>query len=64
MPETDAVMPEGERIRKAVRWICETIAEHPEKGRKEIIREAEIRFDLTPRESEFVHAKLTAASEQ
>ncbi len=59
MPETEAVTPEGERIRKAVRWICETVAEHPERDRKSIVQEAEIRFDLTPRECEFVHAKLT-----
>jgi len=58
MPETDAVTPEGERIRKAVRWICETMADQPERDRTAIIREAELRFDLTPRESEFVHAKL------
>ncbi len=58
MPETEAVTPEGERIRKAVRWICETIAEHPERERIAIVREAEIRFDLTPRECAFVHARL------
>lgn len=46
--------PQGERLRKAVRWLTDTVQAHPERPRRELIREAEIRFDLTPRESEFL----------
>ncbi|MEW6220859.1 MAG: hypothetical protein AB1634_15185 [Thermodesulfobacteriota bacterium] len=52
------VEPEGEKIRKAVRWICQTVESSPGKTRQAIIREAEVRFDLTPLECEFLDAKL------
>ena len=42
-------------LKKAVCWIGETVREHPEKTRKEIITEAELRYDLTPRECEFLN---------
>jgi hypothetical protein len=42
-------------LKKAVCWIGETVREHPEKARKEIITEAELRYDLTPRECEFLN---------
>lgn len=50
-------------LKKAVCWIGETVKEHPGKAREEIINEAEVRFDLTPRECEFLNQnflKLTA----
>lgn len=54
MGDTDAVQPQGDKIRKAVRWISETLREHPEKSRAIVVKEAEIRFDLTPRECTFL----------
>jgi len=55
MTEADATQqPQGDKIRKAVRWISDMIHEHPEKSRATIIKEAEIRFDLTPRECTFL----------
>lgn len=42
-------------LKKAICWIGETVREHPEKLREEIIAEAELRFDLTPRECEFLN---------
>ena len=52
------IRPEGERIRQAVRWISETVKEHPERPRREVILEAETRFDLTPQECEFLEKEL------
>lgn len=54
MADTDTTQLQGDKIRKAVRWIGETIREHPEKSRAQIIKEAEVRFDLTPRECTFL----------
>ncbi|NTV15616.1 MAG: hypothetical protein HGA96_17090 [Desulfobulbaceae bacterium] len=54
MGNTDTVQPQGDKIRKAVRWISETLREHPEKSRVKVVKEAEIRFDLTPRECTFL----------
>jgi hypothetical protein len=42
-------------LKKAICWIGETVREHPEKTREHIINEAELRFDLTPRECEFLN---------
>ncbi len=55
---TEQIMPEGDRIRKAVQWISGMVQEHPERDRKSIIEEAEIRFDLTPKECQFLHEKF------
>lgn len=54
MGDTDPIQPRGDKIRKAVCWISEMIREHPEKSRAKIVKEAEIRFDLTPRECTFL----------
>ena len=45
-------------LKKAVCWISDTVKVHPEKSRKTIITEAELRFDLTPRECEFLNANF------
>ena len=42
-------------LQKAVIWVGEIMAQHPEKQRSKIIEEAQLRFDLTPMESEFLH---------
>jgi hypothetical protein len=54
----EQLLPEGESIRKAVKWISEVTKEYPEKSRKEIIHEAELRFDLSPKECEFLFRKF------
>lgn len=54
MGEAEQIRPEGERLRTAVRWISETLQEHPERTRQQVIAQAAIRFDLTPRECDFL----------
>lgn len=54
MAVAESPMPDGERIRKAVRWISDSCCEKPEEIRNKIIREAEVRFDLSPVECEFL----------
>ena len=55
MGEVDQILPSGDKMKKAICWISDTLLEHPEKGRKQIVREAELRFDLTPLECEFLN---------
>ena len=55
MGDTQAIPGLSAKLKKAVGWIGETVREHPEKSRKEIITEAQLRFDLTPRECEFLN---------
>ncbi len=54
MSEVEKIMPSGDKMKKAIRWISDTLLDHPEKTRKQVIREAELRFDLTPKECEFL----------
>ena len=42
------------KMEKSIRWISETLLSHPERKREEVIREAEIRFDLSPAECTFL----------
>jgi len=57
---TEDLKPKGEKLRNAVRWISEVIKEDPQKDRKVVICEAEIRFDLSPKECEFLNRKFVA----
>jgi len=41
-------------LKKAICWLGETVREHPERPRDAILTEAQLRFDLTPRECEFL----------
>lgn len=52
-PSSD-LLPPGERIRTAVRWISETLQTCPERSRRDVVREAAVRFDLTPLECEYL----------
>ena len=54
MGTTENIQPKGEKVKKALRWVSETIQNHPEKKREAVIKEAEIRFDLSPAECEFL----------
>ncbi len=56
---TEDLLPQGEKIRRAVKWISEITKEHPEKSRRDIVLEAERRFDLSPKDCEFLNRHLT-----
>ncbi len=45
-------------LKKAIKWLGEIMQQHPEKQRDKVIQEAELRFDLTPAECEFVNANF------
>ena len=48
------VMPTGEDIRRAVKWISENLEENPSQSRIKIIEQAVFKFDLSPFDSEFL----------
>lgn len=48
------IMPEGEAIRKAVKWISGELQEDPNKSRQKLINDAILRFDLSPKDAEFL----------
>jgi hypothetical protein len=48
------IMPEGEAIRKAVKWISGVLQDDPSKSRQKLINESILRFDLSPKDAEFL----------
>jgi hypothetical protein len=48
------MMPEGEDLRKATRWITEERAADPKKTVKDLIDGACSKFDLSPLDAEFI----------
>lgn len=48
------IMPEGEAIRKAVKWISAASQEEPAPSLKGLIQQAIVRFDLSPLEADFL----------
>ena len=58
MGEAEELVPAGEKIRKALRWMSESLQLCPEKNRLQAIREAELRFDLSPAECRFLDERF------
>ena len=52
--DMSTIMPEGEAIRKAVKWISDELQEDPSKSVKKLINNAVLRFDLSPKDTEFL----------
>jgi len=50
-------------LKKALLWMAETLQSHPEKKRHVILQEAELRFDLTPLECDFLDKHFAAPLE-
>jgi hypothetical protein len=49
-----SLVPEGERVRRALRWIADRRLEKPDAPAVRLVDEAALRFDLTPVECEFL----------
>lgn len=48
----------GERVKKALQAYCELKAHNPEKDKRTLLQQVEIKFDLTPLECEFLNRQL------
>ena len=62
MSAVDEITPSGDKMKKTLIWISEMLSAHPEKSREQVISEAEIRFDLSPKECDFVDRKLRSGA--
>lgn len=56
MADAKGILPHGEGIRRALRWLDERAKEAPAAPRARLVEEAAVRFDLTPLEAEFLLA--------
>ncbi len=48
------ILPEGEGLRSALKWLSERRTEEPSAPRGKLIDEAALRFDLAPNDVEFL----------
>ena len=64
MDGSDCVRPPGDRIRKAIKWVSDAVLAQPDKSRLKLLEEAEIRFNLTPRECEFLNCNFGEMREE
>jgi hypothetical protein len=54
-----SIIPEGEQLRKAVKWVSDERTEHPEVPLFTLIEKTCLKFDLTPKDEEFLMRYLT-----
>ena len=48
------IMPKGENLREAVKWLSEEIKLNPNESKLKLVDEASLRFNLNPNEEEFL----------
>jgi hypothetical protein len=56
MTVSKGILPEGESLRRALKWLSEKRTESPDAPRGQLIDEAALRFDLSPNEVEYLLA--------
>jgi hypothetical protein len=54
------LLPQGESLRNAVRWISERRREDPKLKLLQLVEEASRRFDLSPVETDFLMRELSS----
>jgi len=50
------ILPDGESVRKAVKWISESLKENSGTSISTLIEQASLKFDLTPKDADFLIA--------
>ncbi|WP_373501979.1 hypothetical protein [Desulfococcus sp.] len=49
-----SILPQGEDLRNAVKWVAEERKSHPDKELGKLVQEACARFDLSPLDADFL----------
>ena len=50
------VQPKGEKVRQAVKWISDQLKENEDRSLARLIQDAGERFNLSPKDEEFLQA--------
>jgi hypothetical protein len=48
------LLPDGEEIRRAVKWVSQNLQENPEQSVQPLVHKAIFKFDLSPKDAEFL----------
>ena len=49
-----SILPEGEQLRRAVKWISDERLENPNISLSKLVADACLKFDLPPKDAEFL----------
>lgn len=49
-----SILPEGEELRRAVKWISAHLQENPDQPLMPLVQEAVFKFDLSPKDTDFL----------
>ena len=59
------ILPEGEQLRRAIKWISDQRIDDPGASLFKLIEEACVKFDLPPKDEEFLmHSLVEKGSEK
>ncbi len=48
------LLPEGDDLRRAIKWVSGNLQDDPDQPVQALVREATFKFDLSPRDAEFL----------
>lgn len=48
------LLPEGEDVRRAVKWVSGNLQEDPEQPVQALVQKAVFKFDLSPKDADFL----------
>lgn len=52
--QMSTIMPQSEKLKHAIQWISERRTEDPDVNLAKLVDEASFKFDLSPKDSEFL----------
>lgn len=56
------LLPEGEDLRRAIKWISANLQENPDQKIGKLVQEATFKFDLSPKDADFLLEFYSKAS--
>lgn len=54
----------GDKTKQALVELCELVEKYPEKSRKTLLQQVEMKYDLTPKECEFLNRNFQDKKEE
>jgi hypothetical protein len=48
------IVPEGEEVQRAIKWISANLDENPNQPKSKLIEQAVFKFDLSPKDADFL----------
>ncbi len=60
---TSTILPQGEALRRAVKWISAQLQQNANANKMQIVGEAVFRFNLSPKDAEFLYQLYSKKTE-